>query len=153
MLFMDEPNPYQSPTSQSPLPNSALLLAVAWSVIVALLGGVTCGWCISHFGEVGALALAANGALAGYVSHKITRRGNRLAAVSVVIGACVAFFVAETCWLHWDTVQGEASWGEAIRLWPLFVREYQLSALIGAGSTAYGAWCAYGYATHRAPKL
>ena len=138
-----EPNPYESPKSQLLASASPPLIAVVWSVAVALLGGLGCGWCINQFGEFGALSLSANG---GYVSHKITRRASKLAAVSQVIGAGVAFFVAETCWLHWNIVQGEESWGAAVRIWPLFLREYQLSALIGAACTAYGTWCAYDYA-------
>ena len=125
----------------------ALPCAIAWSVVVAFGGGMACGWCIDQFGTAGAISLAACGALAGYVSRKITRHACKVAGICQVIGVCAAFLVAETCWLHWNTGDGEPSWGAAIRVWPVFLREYMLSALIGAVCTAYGAWSAYGFAT------
>lgn len=158
MAVSGEPNPYIAPKASLPLKasRSSLAIAIAWAAIVAIGGGFACGWCVSQFGEFGSLSLAACGALAGYVSRKITRRPSRLAGTCQVTATCVAFFIAETCWLHWKTRNGEASWAAAISVWPLFIREYQLSALIGAAATAYGAWCAYGYATaadYRAAEL
>lgn len=73
-------------------------------------------------------------------------RPSKAAGICQAIGVGLAFVVAETCWLHWETVDGESSWSAAIRLWPLFLREYTVSALIGAGCAAYGAWSAYDYA-------
>ena len=144
-----EPNPYAAPKSRFPLPVSkpSLAIAIAWSVVVAFGGGLACGWCVSEFGEFGSLSLAACGALAGFVSHKITRGPSKLAGWIQAIATCLAFFIAETCWLHWNTRNGEAGWWVAASLWPVFVREYKLAAVIGAACTAYGAWCAYGYAT------
>ncbi|OYV86637.1 MAG: hypothetical protein B7Z73_11425 [Planctomycetia bacterium 21-64-5] len=129
-----------------------LSVALGWSLVVAFLGGLACGWCISHFAEFGALSLAACGALAGYVSHKITRGPSRIAAVSQVAAASLAFFVAGTCWLHWNTLDGEPSWWVAMCLWPFLVRDYQFFVLVGGVSAAYGAWCAYGYATSPDPR-
>ena len=91
----------------------------------------------------------------GYVSRKITRRPSKVAGICLAIALGFAFVVAETCWLHWNTDKGEPSWPAAIRLWPLFLRKYTLSALIGAVCAAYGAWSAYGYAAstdRRRPK-
>jgi len=119
---------------------------IAWSVVMALGGGLACGWCISRFGELGAVSIVVCGALAGYVSRKIMRHASKAAGICQAIGVCIAFAIAETCWLHWNTENGEPSWWAAIRVWPLFLSEYTLSALIGAASTAYGAWLAYGYA-------
>ncbi|HVA46529.1 MAG TPA: hypothetical protein VNH11_09155 [Pirellulales bacterium] len=148
MSVAAQPNPNSSSKTGLLSPGAGLLsIALGWSLVVAFVGGLACGWCISHFGEFGALSLAACGALAGYVSHKITRGPSKIAGVSQVIGTCLAFFIAETCWLHWNTRNGEPDWWAAIGVWPLFIREYQLSALIASACTAYGAWCAYGYAT------
>lgn len=126
--------------------------AIAWSVFIAFTGGIACGWCVSHLGELGSLSLAACGALAGYVSRKLTRRASKLAGACQVIATCLAFFIAETCWLHWNTRNGEPSWWAAISVWPAFLREYTTSAVIAAACTAYGAWSAYGYAAGRASR-
>lgn len=157
-VMASESNPYVAPKTGPPLKpsRSSVAIATAWAAVVAFGGGFVCGWCVSQFGEFGSLSLAAGGALAGYVSRKITRQPSKLAGASQVIATCLMFFIAETCWLHWKTRNGEASWAAAISVWPLFIREYQLSALIGAAATAYGAWCAYGYAVaadYRAAEL
>lgn len=128
-------------------------MAAAWSLAAALAGGLACGWCISHFGEFGALSLAACGAFAGYVSRRITQGPSKAAGISLVLAACLMFLIAETCWIHWNTEKGEAGWWMAITLWPAFIREWQLSALIGAVCAGYGAWCGYGYATSPVPAL
>ena len=145
MSLAPEPNPYASPRALSPW--QANWMAVAWSLISALAGGLLCGLCVSRFGEFGALALAACGAFGGYVSRKITHGPSKAAGICAVVAACLMFFTAETCWIRWNTVQGETGWWTALTFWPAFVREYELSALIGAVFAAYGAWCAYGYAT------
>jgi hypothetical protein len=128
-----------------------LPIAVAWSLVVALGGGLACGLCIDRYGELGALSLAACGAFAGYISRKITRGPSKTAGLCQAIAACLAFVDAYTWWIHWRIVQGEASWWTALGLWPVFVREYELPALIGALFAGYGAWCAYGYATSPGP--
>ncbi|HVX14134.1 MAG TPA: hypothetical protein VHC22_23310 [Pirellulales bacterium] len=125
-----------------------LVCAAGWALVVALGGGLACGWCITtRFGELGAVSLIACGMLAGSVSRKITGRASVAAGTLQAIGVCLAFIVAETCWLHWKTENGAASWSDAIRFWPAFLREYTLSVLIGASCAGYGAWSAYGLAT------
>jgi hypothetical protein len=122
-------------------------IAICWSLVVTFGGGVACGWCISHFGWPGAISLTGCGAFAGYISLKITQRPSRVAAWSQAFAICLAYFVAETCWLHWNTRNGEASWWAAVGVWPIFVREYVEPALIGAVCAAFGAWFAYSHAT------
>jgi hypothetical protein len=122
-------------------------IAIVWSLVVALGGGLACGLCVSRYGEFGALSLAACGAFAGYVSRKITQGPSKIAGLCQVIAMCLAFVVAYTCWIHWKTVKGEESWWVAFTLWPAFIREYELSALIGAVLAGCGAWYAYGNAT------
>lgn len=115
--------------------------------LVCLAEGVACGWCVGQFGELGALSLAGFGALSGYLWSRMARSASKLAGGSLAIATAFAFFIAETCWLHWNTRNGEPSWRAAIGVGPLFLREYTLSALIGMASAAYGAWSAYGYAS------
>lgn len=153
MSLAPQITPDESRKTPPPSPStSALSVAVCWSLVAAFGGGLACGWCIDHFGEFGALSLAGCGALAGYVSHKITRGPSKVAGITQLIATCLAFFVAETCWIHWNMPDGEPSWWVAISLWPRFLRGWQLSALIGATCAAYGAWCAYGYATSPAAR-
>lgn len=121
----------------------AASIAMGWSLIVALGGGLACGWCISEFGATGAISLAACGGLAGYASRKITRRASKPAGLCQVLAVCVAFGIAETCWLHWNTRNGEPSWWAAVRLWPLLLREYTIDVAFAAAFTACGAWWAY----------
>lgn len=109
-------------------------------------GGLACGWCVSHLGELGALSLAACGALAGNLWRRVARTPSKLAGASLAIATMLAYFVAETCWLHWNTRNGEPSWWAAISIWPLFLREYTIAASIGMVCAAYGAWSAYGSA-------
>jgi hypothetical protein len=122
------------------------LIAIGWSLLVALGGGFACGWCISELGTTGAVFLAACGGLAGFVSRKITRRANTLAGICQAVAICVAFGIAETCWLHWHTRNGQPSWWAAIRVWPIFLREYTIAAGFAAAFAACGAWWAYSLA-------
>jgi hypothetical protein len=127
-------------------------MAIGWSLVVAFGGGLACGVCVSRYGEFGALSLAACGAFAGYVSRKITQGPSKAGGLCQVIGMCLAFVVAYTAWIHWKTVKGEEGWWVAFTLWPVFIREYELSALIGALLAGYGAWSGYGYATSPDPR-
>ncbi len=66
------------------------------------------------------------------------------------MAACVlAMLVAETCWLHWNTVQGEKGWWVSIAFLPVFVKEYTVSAVLTAAFTAFGCFSAYGAAGRR----
>jgi hypothetical protein len=123
-----------------------LAIAISWALVVAFGGGVVCGLAISRYGEIGAVLLAACGAFGGFVSHKITQGANKVAAFGLALATLVAYFVAETCWIHWNTDKGEPSWWAAVNAWPLFIRDWELAALIGAACAVWGAWLAYGYA-------
>ena len=83
------------------------------------------------------------GEAAGVVGRKLVAEKSKLAGVILVVACVGALVIAEVCWLHWKTVQGEESWWAAIRLLPTFVREYTLSAAIGAIFCFIGASSAY----------
>ena len=62
----------------------------------------------------------------------------------VLVAACVsAFVIAEVCWIHWKTVQGDESWWVALTWFPTFVQENEGTALIAAIFTGFGSWSAY----------
>lgn len=118
-------------------------LAIAWAIVAGTAGGYACGLAISRFSEVGGVSLWALGVLAGYVGRRIITAPSRLVGW-VLVAACVfALVVAVTCWIHWNTVQGEKSWWTAFTLLPLFVKKYQLAALFAAIFTGFGASSAY----------
>lgn len=132
---------------QPPFSLKSLLSLFASSTIVAFGGGLAAGWCVSQFGERGAPSLAALGALAGYVWRRFTRSPSKVSGICLAIATCLAFLIAETCWLHWNTRNGEPGWWAAMSAWPAFLREYTFSALVGAACAAIGAWCAFDFAS------
>ena len=150
MSLPPEPNPHASPRAPSAWQVNSI--AAVWSLVSAFAGGLLCGWLIDRYGELGALlSLAACGAFAGYVFRKITQVPSKVAGLCLAVAACLMFFIAETCWIHWNMPDGDVSWRAALGLWPRFIEKFELSALIGAASAGYGAWCAYGYATSPSP--
>lgn len=129
-----KPPPIESPEKRG--------LSVAWAVVVALAGGLACGWCVSKFAEWGSISLWALGFVAGLATRRLQLAG-RFSAWALAIACIVAYVVAETCWLRWNTKNGEEGWWASICLWPLFLDEYTISALIGAVFAAFGAESAY----------
>lgn len=113
-----------------------------WATIVALAGGAACGWCISKFAEWGSVSLWALGFVAGLAARRLQLEG-RFSAWALAIACFVAYAVAETCWLRWNTKNGEEGWWASICLWPMFLNEYTVSALIGAAFAAFGAESAF----------
>lgn len=128
-----------------------LTMAIGWALVVAVGGGFLCGLAVSRYGTFGAVGLAVFGVLGGSISHKITRGPSKVAALALLLAMVVAFFVAETCWIRWNTENGELGWWAAITTWPAFIREKELAALIGAACAVWGAWSAYGCAMSPAP--
>ena len=49
----------------------------------------------------------------------------------------------EVCWIYWNIEGGSESLYAAIRLLPKFVQTYQITVLIGAIFTVFGAMSAY----------
>lgn len=139
--------PYRSPLSP-PSGNSGsgarnIPLAIAWAIVAGTAGGCACGLAIGQFGSLGSASLWLLGVLAGVVSRKILAAPSRVVGWVLVVACVCALVIAETCWIHWNTVQGKESWWTALTLLPTFVREYQLPALFAAIFTCFGASSAY----------
>ena len=81
--------------------------------------------------------------MAGYVGRKIITHPSRLVGWFLAGASAVAFVLAEVCWIHWQTKQGAESWWKALTLFPVFVREYQVLALLSALCAFLGALSAY----------
>ena len=124
-------------------------LAFLWAIAVAAIGGYLCGMAISEFGRFGAISLWGLGAGAGYVGRKILGAPSRPVAWCLVVACVVAFVFAEVCWLHWNTIQGEAGWWTAAGLFPQFLRQASIPAFIGGIFTFMGALSAFQQTAHR----
>ncbi len=126
-----------------------LPLAMASAVVASIVGGIACGWLIDWLGELGSIALWPLGFAAGTISRKLTVAPSRVAAWCQVAACVVAMLVAETCWLHWNTVQGEKGWWASMMLLPAFVSDYPVSVVLAVAFTAFGCFSAYGTAGRR----
>jgi hypothetical protein len=120
-----------------------LPLIIGLAVLVATAGGYACYWPISYFGELGSVSLWLLGATAGFLGRKIVAGPSRMTGWLLVACCAVAFVIAETCWIRWETKQGAEGWWESIALLPTFVRLYRRAALIGTVFTFLGSLSAY----------
>ena len=135
---MDEPTNLTGTAEITNLP-----FVAAWAACVATCGGLACGLAINRFGEFGSVSLWALGALSGYGGRKIIAAPSRSVGWGLVAANLSALVVAEVCWIHWNTVQGAESWWDAVGLFPIFIVEYDRSALIAAVFCIFGAWSAF----------
>ncbi|HUY35854.1 MAG TPA: hypothetical protein VMV69_24135 [Pirellulales bacterium] len=126
-----------------------LSLAIAWAVVVSIVGGVACGWLIGALGEIGSVGLWFLGFLAGTVSRKLTVAPSRVAACCQVAACMLAMVLAEVCWIHWNTRQGQGGWWVSVTFLPTLVKEYTVAAFLAAIFTAFGCFSAYGIADRR----
>jgi hypothetical protein len=126
-----------------------LPLAIASAVVASIVGGIACGWLIDWLGELGSIALWPLGFAAGTISRKLTVAPSRVAAWFQVAACVLAMLIAETCWLHWNTVQGEKGWWVSMTLLPAFVNDYPRATAIAVTFTAFGCFSAYGTAGRR----
>jgi len=146
-------DPYKSSdvnrvTSVSESPRR-LPLAIVSAVIASIVGGIACGWLIGEIGELGSIALWPLGFVAGTISRKLTVAPSRASAWCQVAACVLAMFVAEACWLHWNTLQGEKGWWVSMMLLPAFVKDYTVSAVVAGAFTVFGCFSAYGTAGRR----
>lgn len=140
---MNEPNPYDgsSPVpAQSTAPRDVAIAAVA-SILVAFAGGYGCGLVIDQFNEIGSVSLWLLGWAAGAaVSKVITPR--KTAGYLLAASVMVAFVLAEITWIHFN-IEGAEDWFEAAKMFPLFLQQYQISALLGGLMAFFGATSVY----------
>jgi hypothetical protein len=125
-------------TKNSDLDPTKILTIVLLAAIIAFGGGLMCGRIMAEHKIVGAITLWPLGAVAGYFGRKIVQGPNRTAGLLLCGGCVLAWLVADTAWIRWDTVQGEQGWATAIHLLPTFFREYWLLATLTGISTLAG---------------
>ena len=140
--MIDSPSNLLEPLRKNLTPMKLALL-LCWAAAVVCIGGFAAGLAIVEFGTLGALSLWPVGEAAGFVGRKLVPEKSKLAGVILVVACVGAFVLAETCWIHWDTVQGEASWLASIRLLPAFVQERPRAAVFGCFFCVIGANSAY----------
>jgi len=136
------PESVEAPTGTSG--PQRLPIAIAWGVIVAVGGGFACGALLHAVGMLGAIGLWGLGALAGFVSRKITVTPCKGVAWGLVAAVAIAFLLAETYWIRNNIVQADGQWVKAITLLPTFAAQGGTVAMfIGALFTAFGASSAF----------
>lgn len=114
-------------------------LSAAWALIVALAGGVACGWCIDRYGTLGAFTLWPLGVGAGFVAARMKLSG-RSCGWALVVACLAGFLVAETYWIRSNKVE---TWRDAVSYWPTFISKYEVPALVGLVFAAFGAESAF----------
>lgn len=136
-----EPSPQLAPETKRPPiePPAKRAVAVVWAVVVALVGGVACGWCLDRYGTLGAISLWPLGAIAGFIAARLKLSG-RFCGWALVAACLMAFLVAETYWIRWHEAE---DWWEAVRYWPTFITEYEVPVLVGIVLAAFGAESAF----------
>jgi len=108
----------------------------------ALGGGYLCGLMIDQFGATGGISLWALGFVSGSMAVKTTH-GRSLVLAGALIAACVAAFViAEVLWIHWN-IKDADTLSAALAKFPLFLKEYKVSAFIAGVFTFFGCHSAY----------
>ena len=123
-----------------------MAVAICWAVLVAIGGGLICGWLIARYGEFGAIGLWGCGVVAGLVARRITGP-SRHVAILLVIACVTALLVAETWWIHEQWNPSPKSWIAAAALLPEFATNFQISALVAVlfcGFGAHSAWTQLG---------
>ena len=124
-------------------------------MIVAIGGGILCGWLMVRFAQFGAIGLMLLGILAGMVAWQLTKRSSPAIGWMLVAALCVAWVVANMFWLRYATfVRGEnaTTWLEAfLRTWTLFnfSPTHFFITVVCAGFGAYNAYSSAGSRWHR----
>ncbi len=142
---------------QANQPNaSRAALALAWAAALAVGGGFACGVVISRYGEYGSVLLWPLGALGGFVAFRLSPSPNRLVTASVAAACFVALALAEVYWIRWNwSFVGEPrpeSWGDAVRLIPLFLQRFTITVGIAAMFAVFGALSAFRQLTARGKR-
>jgi hypothetical protein len=129
-----------------PPPLSTVLAAIGWAIVVAVVGGILCGWTVVIFGRMGLISLLLLGILAGVVSRRITGRGWMWVGIVQAAAVILAWFLADIYWLRYAEFavgEGADSWLEAMQM---FFTLHDLAPqffFVGLVCTALGAISAY----------
>ena len=147
---MSDDNPFDAAHAPASTGTSSLWdlgISIGLALATFVGGGYLCGLALEQFGSLGAISLWATGGIAGFVAAKLIKP-HKVAGYVLAAGVVLAFVVAEICWIHWNIV-GAEEWPTAISMFPTFLKEYQMDALMGAIFTFFGAASAYRQAGRR----
>ena len=132
-----------TPPFPAPQPPRHPALGILWAFGFGLAGVLVCSVMIVKFGELGTFALWGMGSLGGYVSRRITGGAKPLCGWILAAMCIAALLAGEVSWIRFHTVKGQDGWMESVAALPLFVREYQWAAAIGALMCGFGAFAAF----------
>ena len=119
-----------------------IVVGIIAALMTAVVGGYLCGLVIDQFGEVGSISLWGLGFVSGLAANKAAGGGSRFLAMAMIVGCIGAFVVAETCWIHWNIKDAETL-PAALAKFPLFLKEFKVTAFIAGIFTLFGAHSAY----------
>ena len=147
---MSDSNPFEATSASAKHPPPAprdLAITVVLTIAAALGGGYVCGLVLDKYGEFGSVSLWLLGWIVGAVAAKLIKP-HRVAGYLLAGGVVAAFVVAEVCWIRLN-IENAEQWWEAAKRFPLFLQQFQLSALIAGLMTFFGAGSAYRQAGQR----
>ena len=161
---MGQPNVGSAPAASAvpPSPTTPRLVpvAIAWAVVVAVVGGVLTAQLMLHLNAsfIGTVLLWGVGAVGGFVSRKITAAASPLAGYCLVAACVLSMCIADVVWHHGavtipDPVTRERrdpTWQESVQRVPKYLmNEKQATLLLGVICTIFGAQSAYWQAGKR----
>ncbi len=138
-----------------PINPGAFAACVAWAVVVALGGGISCGWLMTRVGTPGAIGLMILGIVAGLVAWRIGRRTSSRVGAMLAVAVLIAFVIANLWWLRYtDFVRGQNAdtWLDALQMFltlPQIAPTRFFMSLVCACFGAYNAYSGAGRRWHR----
>ena len=133
-----------------------IAMCIAWAIVVAVGGGILCGWLMVRFGTFGAAGLMGLGILAGMVAWQITRRGTPWVGWMLVVAVLLALVLANMFWLRYANFavgQNAKSWWDAAKGVFNLPNTAGTHCFITIVCAAFGAYNAYSSAGSRWHKV
>jgi hypothetical protein len=135
------------PTKSAAAQPPCVTAAIACGLVICVAGGFMTGFLLTKHAVLG-VALLGVGALAGFISRKITGTASRTTGRALVAGCVVAFCLAMVSWYRWGITlpdenggRRDPTWTEAITRAPKLLLQFQapVTLVVSALCAAFGA--------------